>query len=495
MTSLLRSILRPESRYAPWAPGMFYPPGYTPGVANIGGTLYPLTAPQTSLGFTEEQIAPSYIGFAHQAMMANPIVFACMEYRRKTFSQAYFSWQRLRGGTPGEFFGTPELGILERPWLNATTPDLLNQAIQHADLGGNAFIVRRDDQLTLLRPDWVTIVAASRSDPQQGIAAIDAEVIGYAYWPGGPGYGDPELLLPEEVAHFAPTPDPTARFRGMSWLTPAIRDIMGDQAATTHKLKYFEQGATPNLVISLDPAITLDKFTAWVEKFDQKHEGVMNAYRTMYLGGGADAKVVGSDLKQIDFKVTQGAGESRIASDAGVPPILVGFSEGLASATYSNYGMARRAYIDSTLWDLWGNISGALQSILTTPGGARLWVDGRRIPLLQEDEKDRAEIQQMDAGAINTLVTSGYTPESVVDAVTSGDLTRLQHSGMYSVQLQPAGAGQEPDTDDTEEPAGRAAVAQARDALVAAGVSRPTIAQLADRLGVSDRTVRRWQRG
>ena len=473
--NLLQSLVRSSASRSLW-------PLET---VNFNGNTYTLPLPQTTMGFNEEEIAPTYIGLAHRAMMSNPIVFACMEYRRKTFAQAHFSWQRLRGGTPGEFFGTPDLAILERPWMNATTPDLLNQAIQHADLAGNAFIVRRGNELTLLRPDWVTIVAASQRQPDQGLAAIDARVIGYAYWPGGLHQAnEPEVLMPEDVAHFAPTPDPTARFRGMSWLTPAIRDIMGDQAATTHKLKYFEQGATPNLVISLDPAITLDKFSAWVEKFSQKHEGVMNAYKTMYLGGGADAKVVGSDLKQIDFKVTQGAGESRIASDAGVPPILVGFSEGLASATYSNYGMARRAYIDSTLWDLWSNISGALQSIIPTPGGARLWVDGRRIPLLKEDEKAIAEIQQMDAGAINTLVTAGYDPVSVVDAVTSKDLSRLQHSGLYSVQLQAPGSEQEADQ-----------VEAARSALVAAGVERPTQAQLAAHLGISERTLRRWQSG
>jgi hypothetical protein len=108
-------------------------------------------------------------------------------------------------------------------------------------------------------------------------------------------------------------------------------------------------------------------------------------------------------------------------------------------------------------------------------------VDGRHIPFLQEDEKDRAAVQQMDASAINTLVTAGYDPPSVVDAVTSGDLTRLVHSGLYSVQLQPAGAE---DTDQVED---------ARAALIATGVKRPTQAQIADELGISERTLRRWQ--
>jgi phage portal protein BeeE len=458
----------------------------------MGGVIYPLGPGfSTSLSFKQEDIAPSYASLAHLAMMANPIVFACMEYRRRTFSQAHFQWQRLRAGSTGpagEFFGTSELAILERPWTNATTPDLLNQAIQAADLGGNAIIVRRGQRLKVLRPDWVSIIAASEDEPEQGSAAIDAEIAGYAYWPGGKGHAEPILLLPEEVAHFAPTPDPLATFRGMSWLTPAIRDIMGDQAASTHKLKYFENGASGAVVVKMDPTIvnTLEKFDAWVEKLEQGHKGAMNAYRTWYLSAATDVTTVGANLRQEDFKVTVGSGETRIAADAGVPPALVGISEGLqgSSLNASTYGAARRNYSDTTLWDLWGNISGALESILTVPGGARLWVDGRRIPFLQEDERDRAEIQTMDASAINTLVTAGYEPASVVDAVTSGDLTRLQHSGLYSIQLQPPGSGQESP--------GRALVAQAEQRLLATGV-KPTVAALAEALEVSDSTVRRWR--
>jgi hypothetical protein len=263
---------------------------------------------------------------------------------------------------------------------------------------------------------------------------------------------------------------------------------MGDQAATTHKLRYFENGATGAVVVKMDPAVvnTLEKFDAWVEKLEQGHKGTMNAYRTWYLSAATDVQTVGANLRQEDFKVTQGAGESRIAADAGVPPVLVGFSEGLASATYSNYASARRSYIDSTLWDLWGNVAGALETIVPPPPVSRLWVDGRRIPLLQEDEKDRAEIQQMDASAINTLVTAGYQPESVVAAVTSGDLTRLVHSGLYSVQLQPAGSQQ-----PAVEPTGRALVAGAERRLLADGV-RPTQERIAEALDVNVRTVQRW---
>jgi hypothetical protein len=176
-------------------------------------------------------------------------------------------------------------------------------------------------------------------------------------------------LLREQVAHFAPIPDPSASYRGMSWLTPIVREIMADGAATTHKLKFFENGATPNLVVTLgDPSTsTRRRSRSWVDVFEGDHEGVLNAYKTLYLANGASAEVVGANLRQLDFKNTQGAGETRIAAAAGVPPVIVGLSEGLQAATYSNYGQARRRFADGTIRPLWRNFAGSLATIINVP--------------------------------------------------------------------------------------------------------------------------------
>jgi hypothetical protein len=165
----------------------------------------------------------------------------------------------------------------------------------------------------------------------------------------------------------------------------------------------------------------------------------------MFLGGGADAKVVGSDLKQIDFKVTQGHGETRIAAAAGVPPIIVGLSEGpgLRDVLELRAGPpAVRGHDDASAVAQRRRV--ALATILDVPPGAELWYDDRDIPFLQEDLKDEAEIQQTQANAIRTLVHAGFEPDSVVSAVTAADLNRLKHSGLYSVQLQAPGSDTPP---------------------------------------------------
>jgi phage portal protein BeeE len=434
--SLARQIARGESRagalgLSEWA--SFF---------NFHGLAYPLS-PNYSIGVNkQEEITSEFGSLVQQAYKQNGVVFACLLVRQLLFSEARFQFRQLQGGRPGALFGTADLAILETPWVKGTTGQLLARMEQDASLAGNFYARRIGSTLQRMRPDWVTIILGSKKSEETAGWELDAEVIGYAYHPGGRASGrDPEILLPEEVAHYAPIPDPAARFRGMSWLGPVIQEIMGDSAATAHKLRFFENGATPNLIVKLDPAIKQEQFESWTTLFDEKYGGgAENAYKTMYLGGGADATVVGADLKQLEFKVTQGAGETRIAAAAGVPPVIVGLSEGLQAATYSNYGQARRRFADGTMRPLWREAAAALSTVVTVPGGAELWYDDRDIAFLQDDLKDKAEVQAQQSSSIKTLVEAGYDVDSVVDAVTSGDLTRLKHSGLISVQLQPAGA-------------------------------------------------------
>jgi hypothetical protein len=246
--------------------------------------------------------------------------------------------------------------------------------------------------------------------------------------------------MPEQVAHFAPYPDPIAKYRGMSWLSPVIEEIVADSSATSHKRNFFDSGAKLGYVVTMDGDMAPQKFDEWVKRFKQGHEGALNAYKTLFLAGGADVKVVGADMKQVDFKAIQGAGETRICAAARVPPIIAGVSEGLQSATYSNYGQARRAFADLTMRPMWRNMVGSFARLVPVPAAAELWYDDRDIPFLQEDQSDRAAIQKTDAETIHTLVIAGFEPDTAVKAVMSGDYGLLQHSGMYSVQLTPPGA-------------------------------------------------------
>jgi phage portal protein BeeE len=393
-----------------------------------------------TLAGNEERVEGTFAGYVQGAYKRNGVVFACMAARMLMFSEARFKFRQQRAGRPGDLFGTPALKILETPWANGTTGALLSRMIQDADLAGNFYAARRPGpSLRRMQPDRVTIILGSRTGRD-----VDAEVVGYAYAPNPNDSGQKtETYLVEDVVHFAPMPDPAARFRGMSWLEPVIREVMADSAATTHKLKFFENGATPNLVVSLGDQARMapDVFEQWVDKFESQHTGLINAYKTLYLAAGASAQVVGSDMKQVDFKVTQGAGETRIAAAAGVPPSVVGLSEGLqgSSLNAGNFSAAIRRFADMTLRPLWREAAASLALIIDVPGGSELWYDDRDISALQQDQTDAAAIQQTQAITIRELINAGYKPETVVAAVMAGDYGLLQHTGLVSVQLQEPG--------------------------------------------------------
>lgn len=430
------------------------------------GLQYPMSGVQTTMGGeTVERIGGDLVGLAQAAFAAHGPVFALMLVRQLIFSAVRFQWQRIRDGKPSDLFGSTELGLLERPWPSGTTQDLLSRTIQYADLAGNSFAMRHTplarlggdggDHLVVMRPDWVDIVLAKRM--KRG-GQVGWEKLGYAYTEGGKAADrEPVVLLLNEVSHFGPIPDPLASWRGMSWLTPVVREIQNDKLMATHQRRFFENAATPNLVVRL-PQMKLADFKAFKAEMDANHKGVDNAYKNLYIGGGADVTVAGLDFKQMDFSKLQGRAETRLASAAGIAPAIVGFSEGLegSSLNAGNFTAARRRTSDGTMHPLWQNVAGSLEPLLRkppplspdeTPAQTRLWYDATGVPFLREDEKDAATIQEQQARTIRTLVDGGYTPESVIAAVNSGDWRLLKHTGWYSVQLQ------KPGTNSGEEPA------------------------------------------
>lgn len=407
---------------------------------------------QTLAGQTTEAAPNNFAGLARYAYMANGPIFSCMMVRMLVFSSIRLEWQRMLQGKPSETWANDkQLRIFQRPWMNGTTQDLLVRMIQDADLAGNAYITRDGDQLVRMRPDWVDILLQPRiirddarpiDRNQNDVGQLGWRKVGYLYTEGGRGSGkDPVVLLPERVAHFCPIPDPLADYRGMSWITPIIQEIQADQSMTKHQRKFMDNGATPNLIVKYQPGTTLPQIQAFKEIFDEKHTGIENAYKTLHISPGADPVAVGKDFRQIDFKSVRGAGETRIAAAAGVPPIIAGFSEGLESATYSNYAQARRRFADGTMHPLWQNAAGSLETLVTLPDDAnRLWYDATDIPFLREDEKDAAEIAQVEATTVNQLIVAGFEPDSVVKALLAGDWNLLVHSGLTSVQLVKPGS-------------------------------------------------------
>lgn len=409
-------------------------------------TLEPFGFPlfQTSIVGERLQVAPGFAGLVEGALKRSPVIFACILARQQLFSEARFQFRRYQNGRPGDMFGTPALKPLEEPWPGGTTGDLLALAEAYNSTAGNFFAVRDGDFIRPLRPDWMTIAL----DVPEGGSVWDSatKVLGYLYAP--PDRSEPEMFLPEEMCHWMPCPDPEFPWRGMSWLSPVIDELLADREMTKHLRKYLEGGATPNLAVKLD-VDTVQKFEEWVAKHDELRERrAGNPYRTLWLGGAATPIPLGHDLKAVDFAEVQAGKEVRIATAAGVHPSLIGLTAGLkgSSLNAGNLQELRRQFADLTISPLWRTFAGAMSRIIDLPPAnadgseAELCADLRDVRALAEDAKDRADTLQVEATTIASLITAGFDPDTAVQAVVTGDLRLLEHTGLVSVQLNPPGS-------------------------------------------------------
>lgn len=385
------------------------------------------------------QTLPAYSA----ALRSCPPAFAAEMVRALVISQARFTFRnRPSGPNPRKMFGTRALGVLEHPAPSVTTGEMLARMEWHAGLAGNAYVYRQPDRLRVLRPDWVAIVFGSQQEPEDAAQALDGELVGFLYANRGLESGNRvHTLLPQDVAHWCPLPDPEMGHIGMSWITPAIREIQNDRMSADYKIRYWSNSATPNLVVKGIPAMTKAQFDEIVDAMEAKHAGIANAFKTLYLTAGADATVIGNNFKDMDLKNMTASSETRIAFLSRVPAPILGISEGLAGSSLNagNFGMARRLFADTWVYPTLQDLAGSLADIVDVPPGAELWFDTADMPLLREDAKDAAEIAQIEATTVTVLVREGFTAESAQQFVRTRDVMVLKHSGLTSVQLQKPG--------------------------------------------------------
>ena len=223
-----------------------------------------------------------------------------------------------------------------------------------------------------------------------------------------------------------------------------LQEITTDKQATDHTSKFFDNGATPNMIVSTDANLTTEQAKELYSSINRGHAGSQNAYKTLLLTSGADARVVGSSLSDLSLKDVTGGFEARIASRSRVPAVILGTREGQQGSALNsgNYAQTRRLWADGWFTPTVQDLCAVLDPLIAKPGRGddlELWYDPADVMFLQEDMKDLADIQQQQAATIRQYVDGGFDPASAVQAVKDDDLSKLAHTGKVSVQLQEPG--------------------------------------------------------
>ena len=401
--------------------------GYWEGLASGAAVL------TTSYGSPDrESLLPQFADWARRAYNGNGVVFSAFMIRMLLLSEAEFQWQSR---ADRHLFGNPDLTVLEQPFGPGTiSAELIIRMEQDAGLAGNAYIwaAPGEDRLVRLRPDWTTIISQLIQVPGGGEYRKKV-----GYWVQDPAKAvldrrDGQYYPADEVAHWAPVPDPVAEFRGMSWMTPVVRDIAGDDGLTTFKIKYLENSASPNLLIKYAAKLQPATVDALRERMHARYGGADNAFKTLVLDQGADVTVIGNSLQQMDFANVGAAGEQRILAAASVPGVLVGL-EPLRGAG-RGYQESMQRFANVWARPTWRSLCGCLEQIAPPPGaGARLWFDTANIAALQDGAMERGQTALVNAQALLTLTQAGYTQDSAVAYIESGDPSKLQAGGMPAV--------------------------------------------------------------
>lgn len=373
---------------------------------------------------TAERGLPGFAGQVRDAYQSSGPVFACILARASLFSEAKFVFQRL---TDKSLYGTEDLRILEYPWPNGTTGELLWRLEQDVSMAGNAYVRAVDHELVRMRPDLVTIVSEELTD---SMGRVYRRPVGYAEDRKPLGYteAEPQFYDVSEVAHWSPVPDPLAEWRGMSWLTPVMREINADRGLTEYKIAHVANGAMPGIVLKYSQKLSEPAVETLKKRFRSMFGGPSNAGKVLVLDEGADATVAGSTLEQLQFTAVQNASAERIASAAGVPPTVAGLGDPTTIA--SGYEANMRRFADLTMRPNWRSVCACLQHLVPNmpPRGVRLWFDVNDVAALRQGEMERAQSGLVKGQSIAALIVAGFTRESVVSAVNSGDLSQLAES-------------------------------------------------------------------
>ena len=376
-----------------------------------------------------EPVLPQLAAWAQNANASSSVVFSALLIRMALFSEVRFQFQAK---DDKHLFGTTALVKVEEPWPDGSTGDLLARMEQDVSLVGNAYIwdCTSEGRLVRLRPDWTTIVSEIVHVPGGGQYRRKT---GY-YWEPPKSLMDEskgEFYSADEVVHWAPLPDPTADFRGMSWLTPVYRDVMGDDGLTQHKIRYLENAASPNMLIKYAQKLAPGTVDRIRERVTARYGGAQNAYKTLILDQGADATVIGNSLSQMDFSGVSAVGAERILAAAGVPGVLVGL-EPLRGAG-RGYQESMQKFANVWARPHWRSVCGALSQIVAVPDGNRLWFDTADIAALQDGELERGQAALVKAQALLALQQAGYDRMSAVAAVDAADLSQLKEAAVLPV--------------------------------------------------------------
>jgi hypothetical protein len=360
-------------------------------------------------------------------------------------------------------------------WVDQPEPDLGISRIDHFQsllvgimIDGNGFV-------RVIRNQAGDIVAVSVLDPTRCHVSRDAAGrIGYRIDQTGP------FLSESEVKHITELRLP-GRLRGVSRVVE-LRETLGlTSALEEFASAFFGNGSITAGIIETPQDLTADQAKNMQDGFEQKHRGLRRAHRPGVLSGGAKFVKTGVDPEEAQLLDSRKFAVQEVCRIFRIPPHLLQVIEP-GAMSYASTEENARQFVTFTLLPYIAKLEEAYTSLLPPGVFLKFNVDGLlrgstesrfaahsqsliagwstvnevrrledrpafdnqaadmpRVPLANVN-LDAADVVDLDkrVAMAQKLVVSGYEPEAVLRAL---DLPAIPHTGLPSVQLQPAPEG------------------------------------------------------
>lgn len=242
---------------------------------------------------------------------------------------------------------------------------------------------------------------------------------------------------------------------GFSASRAARRWTRLDDYIADYQKGFFENGAVPagEMIIT---ARTTGEFNDIVDMLQSKHKGAGKNNNITYVhrptdqnGAPLNSQIewvpFSSPNKDMALKDLFENVNKKIDSVYGVPAEIRGF---LSNSNYASVAVAERVFVkyalDPLTMKIWSKFTHELNRI-TGGTGVAITYDLPK-PKIADEEKVTAEAKEIDARTVSTLVAEGYTLDSAIEYINSGEL--------YSLVLGEAPQTDKPEVLSTEEAKG-----------------------------------------
>jgi hypothetical protein len=220
--------------------------------------------------------------------------------------------------------------------------------------------------------------------------------------------GPPQVYLPDEVTHFRYGIDPRNQRAGLCYLNAVLREVVGDNQASTFTSAILRNMGVAGVVISPsapDGRIDPEEAEAIVARYERR--ALDGAGRPLILSGPVRTDQAAMTPNDMALDRIRQIPEDRICAALGVNPMVAGLTSGAAHKTYANYGEAIQAAYHGCLIPMQSRFASTLRWHLLPrlgrdPLRERVRWDYSKVQALQEDRKDKSSwvIGEWQAGLI-----------------------------------------------------------------------------------------------